>query len=166
MSRAAELGPPAAQYELASMLADGRGTPRDMEAAMMWGRNAAEQSYAPAQFAAAKALLNSGEQVRKKEAIEMLSKAAQGGEVKAVLFLAAALCQGEYGLLKDESRAEALLLPWAEKGNADCQFALASIYKFGENFGGRRDEMKIWLRRAADQGHAEAIKVLNAEEPR
>ncbi|MFM8458191.1 MAG: tetratricopeptide repeat protein, partial [Chthoniobacterales bacterium] len=164
MSRAAELGPPAAQYELANMLADGIGTPRDAEAAMMWGRKAAEQGYAPAQMALGRALISSVEQERKDEAIDLLRKAAEAGQADAVIFLATAIGKGEYGLRKDETYAEALLKPWAEKGNADCQFVLAALYKFGDSFPDRRKDAQIWLQRAADQNHSRALEVLKSEE--
>ena len=162
MRRAAELGSPEAQYELANMLAGGRGMARDMEAALVWGRKAAEQGYAPAQFSMAKVLIGSVEQARKNEAIDLLMKSAQGGQVGAVLFLATALGQGQFGLTKDEARAEALLLPWAEKGNADCQFVLAALYQHGDVFGDRRQEVVMWLQRAADQGHPKAQEILRA----
>jgi len=160
MSRAAELGSPEAQYELANMLANGRGMPRDMEAAIVWGRKAAEQGFAPAQFAMAKVLIGSVEQTRKNEAIDLLLKAAEGGQVDAVLFLATAVGKGEYGLPKDEARAEGLLLPWAEKGNANCQFVLAALYQHGETFAERRDEARVWLERAAEGGNKKAREVI------
>ena len=160
MSRAAELGSPEAQYELANMLANGRGMPRDMEAAIVWGRKAAEQGHAPAQFAMAKVLIGSVEQTRKNEAIDFLTKAAQGGQVDAVLFLATALGRGQFGLPRDEARAEALLLPWAEKGNADCQFVLAALYQHGETFAERRDEARVWLERAAEGGNEKAREII------
>jgi len=164
MSRAAELGSPEAQYELANMLANGRGMPRDMEAAILWGRKAAEQGHAPAQFAMGRALISSIEQARKNEAIEWLAKAAQAGQAQAVLLLATAIGKGEYGLMRDEARAEELLLPWAEKGNADCQFVLAALYQHGETFAGRRSEAQLWLRRAAENGSEEAKQIIRKAE--
>jgi uncharacterized protein len=164
MSRAAELGSPEAQYELANMLANGKGMPRDPEAAMIWGRKAAEHGYAPAQLTLGRALISSVEQERKNEAMELLTKAAQGGHVEAALFLATAVGKGEYGLPKDETRAEELLLPWAEKGNADCQFVLAALYQHGETFTDRRSEAQVWLKRAADSGSEEAKEIIRKTE--
>jgi len=160
MRRAAELGSPEAQYELANMLANGKGMPRDMEAALIWGRKAAEQGHAPAQFAMAKVLIGSIEQARKNEAIDFLLKAAQGGHVEAVLFLATALGRGQFDLPKDEARAEALLKPWAEKGNADCQFVLAALYQHGEIFADRRENARFWLQRAAEGGNEKAKEII------
>jgi TPR repeat protein len=160
MRRAADLGSPEAQYELANMLANGRGMPRDMEAAMIWGRKAAEQNYAPAQFALGRALVGSIEQERKNEGIDLLLKATEAGQMEALLFLGTAFGKGDFGLPKDEARAEALLLPEAEKGNADCQFVLAALYQHGDTFAERRGEALVWLRRAADGGNTQARKIL------
>jgi len=80
--------------------------------------------------------------------------------VEAVLFLATAVGKGEYGLPKDETRAEALLLPWAEKGNADCQFVLAALYQHGETFAERRSEAQLWLKRAAEGGNEKAQEIV------
>jgi TPR repeat protein len=164
MSRAAELGSPEAQYELANMLANGRGMARDMEAAIVWGRKASAQNYAPAQFALGRALVGSIEQQRKNEGIDLLLKAAEAGQTEALLFLSTGLGKGDFGLPKDEARAEALLLPQAEKGNADCQFVLAALYQHGDTFAERRGEALVWLRRAADQGHPKALEILRSEE--
>jgi len=164
MRRAADLGSPEAQYELANMLANGRGMPRDMEAAIVWGRKAAAQNYPPAQFAMGRALVGAIEQQRKNEGIDLLLKAAEAGQMEALLFLSTGLGKGDFGLPKDEARAEALLLPQAEKGNADCQFVLAALYQHGDTFAERRGEALVWLRRAADQGHPKALEILRSEE--
>jgi TPR repeat protein len=163
MRRAAELGSPEAQYNLAGMLAGGKGLPRDREAALVWGRKAAEQGYAPAQVAMGRLLIGSVEQERKREALDFLEKAAAQGNTEALLFLSSAVGKGDFGLPKDEARAEALLLPAAEQGNADCQFVLAALYQHGETFADRRGEVRVWLQRAADQGHAKAREVLRSE---
>jgi TPR repeat protein len=56
-----------------------------------------------------------------------------------------------------------LLKPAAERGDADCQMTLASLYKFGDTFATRRDEAQVWLKRAADQGHPKALEILRSE---
>lgn len=162
MRRAAELGSPEAQLAVAEMLATGRGMARDMESAILWGRRAAEQGYAPAQFTMGKTLIGSRDPERRKEAVEFLEKAVREGHIGAVLLLATAIGRGQYGLEKNEFRAEGILLPWAEKGNADCQFVLAALYQHGEIFGDRRKDVAMWLQRAAEQGQPKAIEILNA----
>ncbi|MEG1054620.1 MAG: tetratricopeptide repeat protein, partial [Janthinobacterium sp.] len=47
--RAAEGGDTAAQLELAQMLHEGEGTPRDRDAGLAWMRKSAEGGYGPAQ---------------------------------------------------------------------------------------------------------------------
>jgi len=93
-----------------------------------------------------------------------MNRAIESGHIRATLMLATAYGRGENGLPKDEAKAEALLKPAAERGDADCQVALASLYKFGESFADRQDEVQVWLQRAADQGHPNALEILQSEE--
>jgi len=161
MRRAAELGSPEAQLALAEMLATGRGMPRDMESAILWGRKAAEQGHVPAQFTMGRTLISSSEPERKKEAIEFLEKAAgDRGDAKAALFYSAVLLSGRFDVPKNEILAESMLRRWAEKGDPDCQLALAALYQTNENFAYRRHESPAWLQRAADGGNAKAIEML------
>jgi TPR repeat protein len=93
----------------------------------------------------------------------LMNRAVESEHIQATLMLATAYGRGERGLQKDETKAEALLKPAAERGDADCQFVLASLYKFGDTFAARRDEAQIWLQRAADQGHPKAVEILRSE---
>jgi TPR repeat protein len=92
-----------------------------------------------------------------------MESAIESGHIQATLMLATAYGRGENGLPKDEAKAEALLKPGAERGDADCQFVLASLYQFGDSFADRRDEAQVWLRRAADQGHPKALEIMRWE---
>jgi TPR repeat protein len=164
LEEAAELGSAEAQYQLASIYAEGIGVERNIESAIKWGSKAADQGKSEAQLATGQILIESSNPERKAKALEYLQSAVEAGNTGAVLFLASAVGNGRFDLPKDESRAEALLKPWAEKGNADCQFVLAALYKFGESFAHRRNEAYVWMRRAADQGHTDALKILESEE--
>lgn len=164
LKEAAELGSAEAQYQLASIYAEGSGVERNIESAITWGSKAADQGKSEAQLATGQLLIESSNPERKAKALEYLQRAVESGNTGAVLFLASAVGNGRFNLPKDEARAEALLRPWAEKGNADCQFVLAALYKFGESFAHRRNEAYVWMRRAADQGHADAMKILESEE--
>jgi TPR repeat protein len=166
MRRAAELGSPEAQYELANMLANGRGMPRDMEAAIIWGRKAANQGYAPAQFSIGRMLIESVDLDRKNEAIELLRRATAGGNSVAAIFLATVKARGDFGVAKDELEAEAILMPFAKKGDAECQFALANLYAMGQAFENNRERSREWLLRAAESGHekARALSGTNPEQ--
>ena len=156
MSRAAELGSPEAQYELANMLANGRGMPRDMEAALIWGRKAAEQGYAPAQFSIGRILIESIDSERKNAGVDFLRRSIAGGNSVAAIFLATVKARGDFGVVKDELEAEAILKSFAEKGDAECQFALANLYGMGAGFEDNRRLATEWLMRAAESGHEKA----------
>ena len=160
MLRAAELGSAQAQYDVANMFATGQGTGRDMEAAIIWARRAAEQGHAGAQFSVGRTLLESIEQERKDEGFALLQKSADGGNIKAVLLLATVHAFGRYGMTKDEPRAEALLKPWAEKGNTDCQVVLAALYRFGDAFADRRGESAKWLQRTPESARPKSLEAL------
>jgi TPR repeat protein len=160
MSRAAELGSPEAQYELANMLANGRGMARDMEAAIIWGRKAAEQGHAPAQLALGRMLVSSVDSARVEEGMGYIKRAADGGNKEALFLLAGAIASGDYGMVKDELKAEAMARPEAEAGDAEFQFALATLYLRGDSFADKRAEGMSWLQSAAEKGHPGAVKAL------
>lgn len=164
MERAAKLGLPEAQRTLALMYAEGRGTPKDPSAATGWARRAAEAGDAEAMFFLGKAMLGSADQGTHEQGLAWMHKAVARGQAAAALMLGTAYGRGEMGLAKDEVKAEAALKPSAEKGDADCQMALAGLYRFGETFPAKRAEAYIWLKRAADSGHPRAIEVLQADQ--
>ena len=158
--RAAELGMPLAQYELASMYAQGRGTVKNEDAAINWARKAADQGNLDALVLLARLLLESPDSANRSEAMKRLEQAADEGKTPAILFLAMMCARGEFRVPVDEACAEKLLKPAAERGDAECQFALASLYAFGGTFAGQRSSADEWLRRAAAQGHTKALEVL------
>jgi TPR repeat protein len=159
--RAAKSGSPQAQYRLAIMYAGGRGTTQDRDAAISWFRKAALQGYAPAKYDLALALLESRKEGEdNSEAIGWLEDAAKDGHREATFFLAGATAHGDYGLTKDEKKAEEMALPRAEAGDAEFQFALATLYMRGESFANRRADGEKWLRKAAAAGHSRAQAML------
>jgi TPR repeat protein len=163
MRRAAESGLPDAEYELASMYSEGRGTAKDPVAALKWARKAAANSHPKAMAAIGSTMLQSPDPATRSEGLGMLTQAADGGNKDAAMSLGTAYAKGEGGLPKDEIAAEALLKKHAEAGDAEFQFVLASLYNFGEVFAARRGEAHLWLKRAADQGHAKALEILRSE---
>ena len=164
MKRAADLGFAEAQFALGTMYFEGLGTAPDQVAALASFRRAADGGNKEAMFTAARLLLTQPDPEMRAEGLALMNRAIENGHIQATLMLATAYGRGENDLPKDEARAEALLKPWAEKGNADCQFVLAALYKFGESFAHRRNEAYVWMRRAADQGHTDALKILESEE--
>ncbi len=94
-----------------------------------------------------------------------MGRAIASGHIEATLMLATAYGRGSIGMPKDEAQAEAILKPAAERGDADCQLALASLYKFGDSFAKRRALAYDWLQRAAEQGQPKALEILASGEP-
>lgn len=164
MKRAADLGFAEAQFALGTMYFEGTGTAPDQVAALASFRRAADGGNKEAMFTAARLLLTQPDAEMRAEGLALMNRAIENGHIQATLMLATAYGRGENDLPKDEARAEALLKPWAEKGNADCQFVLAALYKFGNSFIHRRNEAYVWMQRAADQGHADALRILDSEE--
>lgn len=165
MQRAAGSGLADAQYQLASMLKEGRGTVPDQAAALDWGRRAAEQGHERAQFSLGCLLVESDDAATKQEGLRWLDTAADAGGRQATLFLATALARGEYALAKDEVRSEQLLKPLAEKEDAEAQFVIAWLYMFGEQFGAQRGDARLWLEKAAANGHPQAASALASLPP-
>lgn len=160
-SRAARTGSPEAQHQLASMYAEGLGVTKDMDAAMSWSRKSAQAGYAPAKYGLAMALMGPDRtEESTAEAMSWLRSAAEDGHDESLFLLAGAIAHGHYGLAKDEKRAEQMALPKAEAGNAEFQYALATLYLWGETFAEKRADGMRWLERAASNGHASATKLL------
>jgi TPR repeat protein len=131
-----------------------------MSQALMWGRKAAQEGNIQAQFSVGRTLIESGKPEQQTEGMTYLEQAADAGHRPALLFLATIYAFGRFDQSKDEIRAEALLKPWAEKGDADCQLVLASVYESGN--AEKREESALLLQRAADQGNVQAIEILKS----
>ena len=163
MKKAAELGLSDAEYELASMYSEGRGTSKDPVAAWEWARKAAAKSHPKASVVVGAIMLQSPDSTARAEGRRILAQAAETGNKEAVMFLATAYAKGESGLPRNEVAAEGLIKKYAEEGEPEFQFVLASLYNFGESFASQRDEARVWLQRAADQGHLKALEILSLE---
>jgi len=164
MKRAADLGFAEAQFALGTMYFEGLGTAKDDAAALALFRRAADGGNKEAMFSAGRIMLSQPDPEMRAEGLALMKRAIESGHVKATLMLATAYGRGSNGLPKDEAKAEALLKPAAERGDADCQMTLASLYKFGDTFAARRNEARVWLQRAADQGQPKALEILRSEE--
>jgi TPR repeat protein len=164
MKRAADLGFADAQFALGSMYFEGLGTAKDESAAVASFRKAADGGNKEAMFSGGRILLAQPDPDMRSDGLALMSRAIESGHIEATLMLATAYGRGSMGITKDEAKAEALLKPAAERGDADCQLALASLYKFGDSFAPRRDEAQVWLQRAADQGHPKALEIMQSGE--
>jgi len=163
MKRAADLGFADAHFALGTMYFEGVGTTKDESAALAFFRKAAEGGNKEAMFAAGDLMFSQPDPEMRAEGLALINRAIESGHIWATLVLATAYGRGSNGLPKDEAKAEALLRPPAERGDADCQMVLASLYKFGDIFADRRGEAQLWLQRAADQGQPKALEILRWE---
>ncbi|WP_199052011.1 dynamin family protein [Aquitalea sp. ASV15] len=169
---AAELGHPAAQFNLGLYHTQGLGTPKSDQQAIAWYRKAAEQGHAGAQFNLG-THYGSGCGVKKdsSQAVFWYTKAAEQGHADAQFNLGESYANGE-GVPRNEQKAIAwyqiadaqdhlaaqfqLLQLSARQGNKDSQFALAICYEKGR--GTVKDIKKSveWYRIAAKAGHPDA----------
>jgi localization factor PodJL len=151
-------GLPAAQYELATRLFEGRGLPKDQPAAARWFERAASAGVAPAQYRLG-AMYEKGVGVARDPAAakRWYLKAAQSGNARAAHNLAvmsAAPDGGEPNYLE----AAKWFRRGAELGVRDSQYNLAILYARG--FGVEKDlgQSWLWFSLAAQQGDADAAK--------
>ncbi len=133
--KAAELGNAEAQYYLATMYLEGRGTAKDKATAVMWMQKAADQGYAPAQFSMGlNYLRGTGVSEDPGQAYALFQKAAQSEDADAQYFLAFLSAVG-HGTVKDEEQA----LRWFRlaKSNgfpvSDDLLTPAGIVELGKN---------------------------------
>jgi len=126
----ADQGQAWAQFNLAAMLEEGKGVPKDEKQAEDLYRKAAAQGDKRAQV--------------KLESMNRAKHQAQQDEAKA------AYEKGDY------ARAAALVRPLAEQGLAWAQFTLGVMHQYGK--GAPRDEKQagVSYRKAAEQGYADA----------
>lgn len=161
MGRAAKAGDTEAQVRLAAMYAAGRGTLRDVPAAIKWGRKAAETGDLSALRTLGLILLFDSESPDDQaEGLTLLEKSAAAGDSRSALRAATVHVKGQAGHVVNEERAVEILTPFAESGDAECQVALASVYHFGKSYSDRRALAIIWLERARDLGHPDAVRLL------
>lgn len=87
-----------------------------------------------------------------KTAFETFSELAEGGDPRAMFFLAAMYTQGQY-VSKDEALANQWMIKSAESGNRDAQHVLGIQYDKGvDGFPLDRSLALKWYAAAADQG--------------
>jgi localization factor PodJL len=154
----ANAGNVAAQFELASRLADGREAKRDPALAATWFRKAADKNHAPSQYRLG-ALYEKGLGVTKSatEAAQWYRKAASNGNVRAMHNLAVLIADGIDGK-PDYGQAAAWFRNAAEHGVRDSQYNLAIL--FARGLGVEQDMTKsyLWFALAATQGDVDAAK--------
>jgi len=155
---AAAANDPAAEYELGSRYAEGRGVPQNLQEAGRWFERAANAGFAPAQFRLAS--LNEKGEGRKKDvqtARRLYLAAADKGHAKAMHNLAVLHAEGIDGKPDYKAAAE-----WFGKaaayGVTDSQYNLAVLYARGIGVGANLAESYKWFALAAANGDSDAAK--------
>jgi TPR repeat protein len=155
--RAAALaGDPAAAYEVASRIAEGRGVAQSHVQEAHWLERAANQGLAPAQFRLA-GLYEKGIGVGKDltRARDLYLAAAQKGNANAMHNLAVLYAQGINGA-PDYAAAAGWFRKAADHGIKDSQYNLAILFGRGIGVTQNYAESYKWFLLAADQGDGDA----------
>jgi localization factor PodJL len=155
---AAAAGDPAAEFELASRLADGRNMPRDPHAAAQWFERAATQALAPAQYRLG-SLYEKGVGVPRDIALAKTwyKRAADAGNARAMHNLAVLSAEAA-GVKPDYSEAADWFRKAARLGVKDSQYNLAILYARGMGIAQDLSQSWFWFSLAARQGDADAAK--------
>jgi localization factor PodJL len=152
---AAAKGDASAQFEVASRLAEGKGTDQDLKEASQWYQRAAAGGFAMAQFRLG-TLYERGLGVKPDSARAQIwyERAAAQGNVKAMHNLAVlAASRNPKG---DYERAAHWFNSAADYGLADSQYNLAVLYENGMGVGKDMQQAYKWLLLAAKQGDKDA----------
>ena len=151
-------GAPAAQYELAMRLFEGRGASKDQPAAARWFERAALAGLAPAQYRLGSMYEKGSGVARDPEvAKRWYLKAAEAGNARAAHNLAVMNANSSDGEANYPEAAK-----WfrkaAELGVRDSQYNLAILYVRG--LGVERDlgQALLWFSLAAHEGDADAAR--------
>jgi localization factor PodJL len=147
---------PAAEYEMGSRYADGRGVPQDLREAARWLELAANANFVPAQFRLA-GLIEKGEGVKKdvQTARRLYLSAANRGHAKSMHNLAVLYAEGADGK-PDYAAAAQWFRKAAAYGIADSQYNLAILYARGIGVQANLAESYKWFAIAAGRGDQDA----------
>ena len=149
-------GEPAAQYELALRLFEGRGAPKDQSAAARWFERAATMGLAPAQYRLGSMLEKGiGVPPDRAAAKRWYLKAAEAGNVRAAHNLAVMDAQPA-GDQPDYVEAAKWFRKAGEFGVRDSQYNLAILYARGLGVEPDLRQSWMWFSLAAQQGDADA----------
>jgi localization factor PodJL len=155
---AAAAGDAAAEYEVASRLAEGRSVAVSNEQAAHWLQRAADQGLAPAQFRLG-GLYEKGIGVKKDltKARDLYTAAGDKGNGKAMHNLAVLYAEGINGTA-DYKTAAQWFRKAADRGITDSQYNLAILYARGIGVEQNYAESYKWFTLAANRGDADAGK--------
>lgn len=154
--KAAQLGNPHAQYQLAKIiLADPASGPEQTARALEWLTRAAEAGQDCAQYALGKLYRDGGKAIQQDtaKAVKLFTKAAEQDNSFAAFALARLLLDGADALPKDVPTALVWLRRSAEQVNQYAQYRLGKILLQGEPI--PKDTLGAirWLTKSAEQGN-------------
>ena len=158
LTAAVAAGQPAAQYEMATRYADGRGVTRDVQQARVLFEKAAQQNLAPAQFRLG-AIFERGVGTDRdlQKAHDYYLRAANQGNIRAMHNLAVLSAEGVDGK-PDYATAASWFQKAAEYGVRDSQYNLAILIARGLGTEQNLKASWMWFSLAAAQGDADAEK--------
>jgi localization factor PodJL len=158
LREAAAAGDPAAQFELAARLAEGRNLTRDPHAAGQWFERAAAQGLAPAQYRLG-SLYEKGLGVTRDAPLAKAwyKKAAEAGNARAMHNLAVLIAEGA-GIKPDYTEAADWFQKAALLGVKDSQYNLAILYARGMGVGQDLGQAWLYFSLAAQQGDLDSAK--------
>ena len=160
-ARAAELGHPVAQYNLAMMYSNGESVYVDYQQAVYWFKKSAQQKFAPAQYRLGELyyFAKGGLQRDLDEAVRLFRKAAEQDDPDAQMNLAM-LCGSGEGLPLDTDKA----IYWIEQAYAGgLNMAIDYREMLRKSVNGRftaSQQERYWLEKAAELGIREAQQAL------
>jgi TPR repeat protein len=160
-ARAAELGHPIAQYNLAMMYSNGESVYVDYQQAVYWFRKSAQQKFAPAQYRLGEMyyFAKGGLPRDLNEAVRLFRKAAEQNDPDAQMNLAMLYGSGE-GLPLDTDRA----IYWTERAHAGgLNMEIDYREMLRNSVSGRftaSQQERYWLEKAAELGIREAQQAL------
>jgi localization factor PodJL len=155
---AASKGDASAQFEVATRLAEAKGTEQDIDQAVAWFKRSAAQGFAQSQYRLG-TLYERGLGVKKdaKRAKIWYLRSAEQGNIKAMHNLAV-LSAGQSSGSPDYATAAQWFLKAAERGLADSQFNVGVLFENGLGVAQDSNAAYKWYSLAARTGDKEAMK--------
>ncbi len=158
MRIAAAKGDPSAEFEVATRLAEGKGTDQDFKEAHRWYQRSAAQGFAQALYRLATLHERGlGTKADVSRAKVMYQRAAELGNVKSMHNLAV-LAAGRGGGSPDYTTAATWFTQAANHGLADSQFNLAVLTESGLGVPKDTVQAAMWFILAAQGGDKEAVR--------
>ncbi len=158
--RAADLGWPAALYQVGRAYDHGRGVSKDLAEAARWYRRAADAEH-PGAMAALGTMYEFGDglDMSLAEALRYYRMAAERGDPHGMTSLGFLYAAGK-GVVRDQAEARRWYATAADRGNARAMYNLSLMLLRGE--GGGRDYAGAakWLDAAVAKGHVGAMREL------